>query len=223
MRFETSHTLDRGRLIVVEVPDGVGKSTLAESLADRLRKEGLSCELMAFPGGEPGTLGHHIYKMHHHPRRLGVRSITPMSLQLLHLAAHVDTIESRIRPTLDAGRWIVLDRFWWSIWVYGASAGIPTASLKAMVRLEKLSWGAIHPDLIILLRRRESFHPQQDRQEFEQLTAKYSELAAREASEENVQLVDNQAQPQEVTERALVEIALTAVGTSRPSSRKMRE
>jgi thymidylate kinase len=100
-----------GKLIVFEGPDGVGKSTMATGVAAMLTARGTPCELLAFPGREPGTLGLHVYQLHHEPQRFGVVSIPPTSLQLLHVAGHLDAINDRILPALRAGRWVVLDRF----------------------------------------------------------------------------------------------------------------
>src|SRR5207249_1009081 len=61
-----------GRLFVFEGPDGVGKSTVSAMVAARLRADGLRCELMAFPGNEPGTLGTLIRHVHHQPELFGI-------------------------------------------------------------------------------------------------------------------------------------------------------
>ena len=55
----------RGKLIVFEGPDGVGKSTICRAVAAALEKLGESCVLMSFPGQEEGTLGEHVYALHH--------------------------------------------------------------------------------------------------------------------------------------------------------------
>ena len=78
--------LDLGRLIVFEGPDGVGKSTLAAKLTDRLRKTGVPCKYMAFPGRQPGSLGRLVYDLHHDAHGFGLNEFSPTSLQLLHIA-----------------------------------------------------------------------------------------------------------------------------------------
>ncbi len=105
----------RGNLFVFEGPDGVGKTTLAQALADHLGAENLPHKLLAFPGREAGSLGHHVYQIHHQPQTYQIERIHPASLQVLHLAAHIDAIEQHIRPVLETGRHIILDRFWWSM------------------------------------------------------------------------------------------------------------
>ena len=95
-----------GKLYVFEGPDGVGKSTLAQWFASHLQESGYACTLLSFPGKEDGTLGEHVYELHHDPARFGIQSLSAASLQLLHVAAHIDAIETRIKPLLNEGeRW----------------------------------------------------------------------------------------------------------------------
>ena len=144
----------RGRLIVLEGPDGVGKSTIAEQLTTRLHKAGVPCEHMSFPGRKPRSLGRFVYDLHHNAAGLGLDEVNATSLQLLHIAAHVDAIEGRILPALRTGSWIILERFWWSTWVYGTALGVPERSLKAMIRLERIHWGQVKPDVLFLVERK---------------------------------------------------------------------
>ncbi len=142
-----------GRLFVFEGPDGVGKSTVIGEVENRLHRVGESCVRLAFPGKEPGTLGQHIYDFHHQSERFGVRTVSPLSLQLLHVAAHVDAIERRILPLLEQGRVVLLDRYWWSTWVYGVSDGLPIEQLERMIAMEKLVWHGVTPTTLFMLSR----------------------------------------------------------------------
>ena len=136
-----------------EGPDNVGKSTIVEQFICRLHRAGVHCVHMAFPGSEPGSLGRLVYDLHHDADVLGLDEINPTSLQILHIAAHIDAIEERILPALRTGAWVVLDRFWWSTWVYGRAFGVPESSLETMIELERLHWRDVRPDVLFLMER----------------------------------------------------------------------
>lgn len=144
-----------GKLYVFEGPDGVGKSEISRFFVEHLKECGVECELLSFPGQEAGTLGQHVYQIHHFPERYGIHSLTPTSLQTLHIAAHIDTIERRILPALKRGRTVILDRFWWSTKVYGSVAGVEDKLLNSMIELELMTWGKVKPTALVLIQRKE--------------------------------------------------------------------
>jgi len=167
-------------LFIFEGPDGIGKTTLSMRLAAYLQERGLPCEYLSFPGREPGTLGHLVYELHHQPTKHGVGRIDPTSRQILHIAAHVDAVEMRIRPLLTAGTTVVLDRFWWSTWVYGRTTGAPVNSLEKMIELEKQHWRDIQPACLFLVTRTQSVRSEQSACDFRELSETYRVLAERE-------------------------------------------
>jgi len=142
---------ERGKLYVFEGPDNSGKTTLSLGLVEYLRRKGNACDSYAFPGCESGTLGGLVYRLHHHSQSIGIQSMTPTSLQMLHVAAHIDAIESRILPQLERGSSVVLDRFWWSTLVYGRVSGANGALLQKMVELEQACWASQVPTAVFLI------------------------------------------------------------------------
>ena len=149
-----------GQLYVFEGPDAVGKSELSRLFSLDLMSKGVPTQLVAFPGNEEGTLGKLVYEIHHDPARVGLKDIAQASVQLLHIAAHVDLIERTIMPLLRAGTTVVLDRFWWSTEVYGLASGVPRKTLEAMVSVELAAWGGVRPTSIFLVTRKSPLRPE---------------------------------------------------------------
>jgi dTMP kinase len=182
---------ESGKLFVFEGPDGVGKTALATAFAEHLMARGVDCEFMSFPGREDGTLGHLVYRLHHEPGRLGVKSIQPISVQVLHIAAHIDAIETRILPALSRGRHVVLDRFWWSTWVYGVVAKVNRQALRSMIRAERACWGAARPSAAFLITRVTSLRAAEVEGCWQELCSEYRSLAQGERRWYPVHVVPN--------------------------------
>lgn len=175
-----------GRLIVFEGPDGVGKSTLATGLAEKLNGRGITCNYFSFPGRNPGTLGRLVYDVHHDPRKFGVIGLDPTSMQILHIAAHVDAIERTIKPLIRSGQHVILDRYWWSTIVYGAVGGSNQDSVERMVSAERIHWGSIIPSAVFLLERNRM---DGDNLQHARLSAGYRTLASREADSHPIHMI----------------------------------
>lgn len=187
-----------GHLIVLEGPDGVGKSTLSQLLVDRLSEAGLVCQSRAFPGNEPGTLGALVYQLHHDADAIGVREITPAALQAAHIAAHLDAIERIVRPAVDAGMNIVLDRYWWSTEVYGVLGGVSRDVLAKLISAERSCWGSLEPLVVFMIDRDAPWRATDDSATWHQLAQEYRNLAARERTSGCVEVIENSIDPHRV-------------------------
>ena len=182
-------------MIVFEGADEVGKTTLATMLAQALVAEGRSCTLVGFPGDQVGTLGRHVYELHHDSSRFGIRSINPTSLQILHVAAHVDAIENLILPALRKNRTVILDRFWWSTWVYGVAGRANKQSLEAAIEVEAIHWKGIRPTRLFLIERSMPLEPQRDLRRWQRVRTLYRQFASTQKRAHPITIVRNQSTP----------------------------
>ena len=179
-----------GKLYVFEGPDGVGKTELSARFVSLLEKRGVAAKRLAFPGMDEGTLGKVVHNLHHSPESLNLKRMAPASLQLLHIAAHLDAIESTIIPALRNGTSVVLDRFWWSTKVYGLAAGANKRLLDAMIDVELAAWGTVTPTVVFLLKRQTPLRPEPEEM-WRKWTELYERLCAQEHRKTHVLEIDN--------------------------------
>jgi len=112
--------LSAGRFIALEGIDGSGKSTQARLLAEALEARGLSVAATREPGGTP--LGERVREilLSGEPGAL-----TPVAEATLFAAARAELVARVVRPALEAGSWVVTDRFLDSSLAYqGAARGL---------------------------------------------------------------------------------------------------
>lgn len=177
-------------LYVLEGPDGVGKSELVRQVVALLRETGADVLDISFPGREPGTLGKLVYAVHHDAADFGLEQVSEAGRQLLHLAAHVDAIETRILPALRAGTTVVLDRYWWSMEAYGAAGGVSRRLLADMVDLERGAWDNVSPAAVILVDRDAPLR-EEPMDEWRNVRAEYQRIAERESAIHPVIVLEN--------------------------------
>ena len=133
-----------GRFIVLEGPDGCGKSTQTRRLAERLRSAGRQVELVRDPGGTP--IGESIRGILLNPDFDEMSVRTEM---LLYMASRAQLVEQCIRPALEAGRIILSDRYVTSTLVYQGLAG--GLDVEEINRLYAYACGEMRPDLVVVL------------------------------------------------------------------------
>jgi dTMP kinase len=134
----------RGKFITLEGGEGVGKSTQARRLAERLTAAGRRVVVTREPGGSPGAEA--IREMLVHG---AVDRWSPVTETLLMYAARNDHIERVIAPALDGGAWVVCDRFLDSTRAYQGAAG--HAPYELIAALETTVIGGLIPDLTLIL------------------------------------------------------------------------
>lgn len=135
----------RGRFITLEGGEGTGKSTLQAALRARLTEEGVDVVVTREPGGTPRAEA--IRALVLNPP--GGKAFSPLAEALLMNAARRDHIENLIRPALDAGKWVLCDRFSDSTRVYQGVSG--ELSPETLLSLERHVVGETRPDLTLVL------------------------------------------------------------------------
>jgi thymidylate kinase len=179
-----------GQLYVFEGPDGVGKTELSSRFTAMLSEKGLPAKLLSFPGKSEGTIGKLVYELHHAPQAFGVAKASSSSMQLMHIAAHIDAIESVILPTLHEGTSVVLDRFWWSTKVYGLAGGSDKRLLDNMIDVELAAWGGVRPSVVFLIHRKTPLRPEPESQ-WQRWCELYERVSAEERRRTNIVPIDN--------------------------------
>ena len=133
-----------GLFIVLEGPDGAGKSVQAGLLAERLQARGVPVTYSREPGGT--ELGEQVRHLVNNP---GPTPRGPRADVLLYTAARAQHVEEVIRPALKRGQVVVCDRYATSTMAYqGYGSGM---DLELLARIQDWATGELHPDLVVLL------------------------------------------------------------------------
>ena len=208
-----------GRFITFEGGEGCGKSTQVRRLAEHLRATGREVVVTREPGGT--RLAELIRSLLKDERE---DPPCDRSELLLFLAARAQLVRNVIRPALEAGKWVVCDRFSDSTFAYqGYGRGLPLDVLRLV---NGFACEDLAPDVTILLdvrpevaearmRRREAAtNTAADRIEqagggfHERLRAGFMELAA--ADPVRIKVLDANGTPDEVWEKVLGVLKETA-------------
>ena len=136
--------MTRGSFIAFEGGEGAGKSTQARLLADALRARGIDVLSTREPGGTPGAEA--IRNLLLDPPGEGWG---PAAEALLFAAARADHVGKVIRPALQAGKWVVSDRFVDSSLAYQGGAG--GLGIEAVREINAFGIGEIFPDRSLVL------------------------------------------------------------------------
>jgi dTMP kinase len=210
----------RGTLITIEGIDGAGKTTLGASLLPRLAARAARVELLREPGGvEASERIRALVK----DRTL---TLAPRAEALLYAAARAQLVDERVRPLLDGGAVVLLDRFVDSTLAYqGAGRGLGVTEMGA---LNELATGGLRPDRTLLLRvdprlgrerLRERGEPadrleREDPDFYARIAAAYDELAQAEPG--RFRVLDASRTPAEVLDQALAALADLPLAGSAP-------
>jgi dTMP kinase len=132
-----------GLFITLEGPEGAGKSTNREYLAERLRERGVDVLLTREPGGTP--LAERIRELLLDPSGEPMAADTEL---LLVFAARAQHLQQVIRPALAKGCVVLCDRFTDATYAYqGGGRGL---SIERIAQLEQFVQGELRPDLTLI-------------------------------------------------------------------------
>jgi len=133
-----------GRLITIEGIDGAGKTTLAQGLEGELGSRGIEARLLREPGGVRAA--ERIRDLVKDP----ALHIGGAAEALLYAAARAQLVEEAVRPLLEDGTWVLLDRFVDSSLAYqGAGRGLGVDAVRVV---NEFAIRGLEPDRTLLLR-----------------------------------------------------------------------
>ena len=134
----------RGKFISLEGGEGVGKSTQVKALATALRSRGLDVIETREPGGSEGAEKIRELLLGGAEDRWGAQAEA-----LLFAAARADHVQKTIAPALEAGRWVLSDRFVDSSLAYQGGAG--ALGIEAVREVNAFGIGDCFPDRTLIL------------------------------------------------------------------------
>ena len=134
-----------GVLITVEGVEGSGKSTQIQRLSSRLRGAGIPLVVSKEPGGT--ALGVELRRLllaHHESGDIW----SPEAELLLFYADRAQHLATLVKPALQSGKVVLVDRFEDSSWAYQGARGVPSEDLS---RLRDVVLKGFKPDLTLIL------------------------------------------------------------------------
>lgn len=134
----------RGKFISLDGGEGVGKSTQVKALADALKNRGIGVLVTREPGGSEGAERIRELLLSGTEDRWG-----PQAEALLFAAARADHVAKTIRPALEAGQWVLSDRFVDSSLAYQGGAG--ALGIEAVRAINAFGIGDAFPDRTLVL------------------------------------------------------------------------
>lgn len=132
----------QGRFIVLEGGEGAGKTTHTAFLAELLTQKGLSVVTTREPGGTP--LAENIRNLIVGDSGKDLDRLTEVSL---FMSARHDHVMKKILPALQAGQWVICDRYRDSTYAYQVCGwGLD----EAVVAQFEAIFGFPHPDYTLV-------------------------------------------------------------------------
>lgn len=212
--------MSRGFFVVVEGPDGAGKSTLAAALVQRMQSLGWDPVSVREPGGTPAAEAVRAAFLDPSNR------FAPRTELLYICAARAHLVQEVIQPALDGGRVVVADRYELSTLAYqGAGRGLDP---DIVAQVNRVATAGVRPHLTLVLdipaeaglERLRAGSKKHDRLEREDLDFHRRVAAAYlAATGDGVRHLNAVAPPAAVLEAAWAEVVAAAPATFRAGSK----
>lgn len=135
----------QGKFISIEGSEGAGKSTALQFISDYLLHKKIEIVLTREPGGTP--VAEEIRKILLHTA--GDEILQPETELLLMFACRSQNISHCILPALQAGKWVISDRFIDASYAY--QAGGRDMNIHDVEALDHIIVDDLYPDLTLLL------------------------------------------------------------------------
>lgn len=191
-----------GLLITLEGPDGSGKTCQMDELEKALKAAGYPVVRSREPGGTP--IGEAIREVILNP---AYTEMDKMTEALLYAASRAQHVAEKIKPALESGAIVLLDRFLDSSLIYqGLGRGLGIETVEA---INRFATGGLEPDATFMvyvsyeegLRRKRKQHEldrlEGEKGDFHRLVNEgYKELATR--YPERIQFIDGAREPEAV-------------------------
>lgn len=203
----TSTGVPAARYVVVEGGEGVGKTTQVAALADRLATAGIACKVVREPGGDPfAEAGRELL--------LGPVDRSPATEVLFFNALRAQLLTNVVAPLLANDTWVLSDRGRLSTIAYqGHGSG---ADLGWTRTICELTTALCPPDLELVIDldpvaavERRTARGDDDRYERMDLAyhQRVNEAYRTEADRSDIEVIDGDGTPAEVTERLWIRVS----------------
>ncbi|MBN2285506.1 MAG: dTMP kinase [Tissierellales bacterium] len=136
--------MEKGLFIVLEGPDGSGKSTVAKQIAAYLMQKGHHIVFSREPGGTPIS-----EKIRDIVLDCKHSEMAPETEALLYAASRAQHVAEKIRPVILSGKTLICERFYHSSLVYqgiGRKLGV-----DRVLAINQFAIGDTYPDLVLFL------------------------------------------------------------------------
>jgi len=186
--------MSKGKFITVEGGEGAGKSSNLSYIQSRLEEAGIEVLFTREPGGT--DLGEDIRELLLGHKHTGMADDTEL---LMMFASRAEHLNRKIIPALEAGTWVLCDRFTDATYAY--QGGGRDISFDRIAMLENWVQGELRPDMTLLLdlpvetgleRARNRSEPDRFESEkiefFERVRAAYLKIASQEPA--RVKVID---------------------------------